>query len=258
MVILALDTTTPTGSVALSRDSQLLECRVGDPARTHGERLPGDIITLLEQHEMTPAAVDLYAVCAGPGSFTGLRVGLATVQAFALVHARPVIAVPSLEALAYGAILASSQPEGPVRIGAWMNAHRGEVFAALYDLSETDRNAWKNGLRCPPLTEVVGPLVGTAGVVVEAWCESLQEQAVEVVVEDVDAARAPLTAARGARVALMERAPPIAPIVARIAAMPKNSGTTERPHVIRPIYIRRPDAELARERRQANAKELNR
>ena len=138
MVILALDTTTATGSVALARDSQLLECRVGDPARTHGERLPGEIITLLEHHEMTPAVIDRYAVCAGPGSFTGLRVGLATVQALALVHARPVITVPALEALAYGAILLLSKPEGPLRVGAWMNAHRGEVFGALYELSQAD------------------------------------------------------------------------------------------------------------------------
>ena len=258
MVILALDTTTPTGSVALARDSQLLECRVGDPARTHGERLPGEIISLLEHHEMTPAAIDLYAVCAGPGSFTGLRVGLATVQALALVHARSVIAVPSLEALAYGAILVSSQPAGPVRVGAWMNAHRGEVFAALYDLSETDRGAWKDGLRCPPLTEVIGPLVGTAVVVADAWRESLQGRAVEVVVEDVDAARAPLTAALGARVALIERAPAVAPILARIAAMPERGVPTGRPHTIRPVYVRRPNAELTRERRQANAKEVNR
>ena len=258
MVILALDTTTPTGSVALARGSQLLECRVGDPTRTHGERLPGEIITLLEDHEMTPAAIDLYAVCAGPGSFTGLRVGLATVQAFALAHARPVITVPALEALAYGAMLVSSQPEGPVRVGAWMNAHRGEVFAALYDLSETARGAWKNGLRCPPLTEVIGPLVGTPVVVVDAWRESLQGQAVEVVVEDVDAAREALTAALGAQVALIEQPPPVAPIVARIAAMSERGGTSGRPHAIRPIYVRRPDAELARERRQGNPKAVNR
>ena len=257
MVILALDTTTATGSVALARDSQLLECRVGDPARTHGERLPGEIITLLEHHEMTPAAIDRYAVCAGPGSFTGLRVGLATVQALALVHARPVITVPALEALAYGAILLLSKPEGPLRVGAWMNAHRGEVFGALYELSQADRVAWRDGVRCPPLTEVIGPRVGTAAAVVDAWREPLQGQEVEVIGEDLDAARAPLAAALGARVALIERAPPVAPILARIAAMPEGGGTLGRPHAIRPVYVRRPDAELARERRQANAREVD-
>ena len=258
MVILALDTTTATGSVALARDSQLLECRVGDPARTHGERLPGEIIRLLEHHEMTLAAIDRYAVCAGPGSFTGLRVGLATVQALALVHARPVIAVPALEALAYGAILLSSKPQALIRVGAWMNAHRGEVFGALYELSQTDRVAWRDGVRCPPLTEVIGPIVGTAAAVVDAWRESLQGQEVEIIGENVAAARAPLTAALGARIALIESAPPVARILARIATMPAGGVTIGRPDAIRPVYVRRPDAELARERRQANAKEVDR
>ena len=169
------------------------------------------------------------------------------------------IAVPALEALAYGAILLSSKPEGPLRVGAWMNAHRGEVFGALYELSQTDRVAWRDGVRCPPLTEVIGPLVGTAAAVVDAWREPLQEQeVVEVIGDDVDAALEPLAAAMGAPVALIERAPPVAPILARMAALSEGGGTIGRPHAIRPVYVRRPDAELARERRQADTKEVDR
>ena len=94
MRILALDTSTPAGSVALAAGGELTECRVGDADRTHGERLPGDVTALLATHGLTPADIDRYAVCSGPGSFTGLRVGLATIQALALVNRRPVVAVP--------------------------------------------------------------------------------------------------------------------------------------------------------------------
>ena len=100
MVILALDTTTKAGSCALWRDGALVEQRPGDAARTHAERLPGDLADLLAAHGLTVKDVDLYAVASGPGSFTGLRVGIATIQGLALVHGRKVVAVSALEALA--------------------------------------------------------------------------------------------------------------------------------------------------------------
>ena len=111
MRILALDTSTPTGSVALAVGGEVTECRIGGADRTHGERLPGDVTALLAAHDLAPADIDLYAVCSGPGSFTGLRVGLATIQALALVNRRPVVAVPTLEALACAAVWAPAGPE---------------------------------------------------------------------------------------------------------------------------------------------------
>ena len=100
MVILALDTTTTAGSCALWRDGALVEQRPGDAARTHAERLPGDLADLLAAHGLTVNDVDLYAVASGPGSFTGMRVGIATIQGLALVHGRQVVAISALEALA--------------------------------------------------------------------------------------------------------------------------------------------------------------
>ena len=88
MVILALDTTTKAGSYALWRGDALVEQRPGDAARTHAERLPGDLADLLAAHGLTVKDVDLYAVASGPGSFTGLRVGVATIQGLALVHGK--------------------------------------------------------------------------------------------------------------------------------------------------------------------------
>ncbi len=100
MRVLALDTTTRAGSVALVDDERVVDERSGDAPRPHAERLPGEIIALLAAHGVAVADVDLFAVASGPGSFTGLRIGIATIQGLAFVRQRPVVAVSALEALA--------------------------------------------------------------------------------------------------------------------------------------------------------------
>jgi len=72
----------------------------GDPAHTHGQRLPGELMRLLDQAGVRIEDVDLFAVAAGPGSFTGLRVGIATVQGLAMARRRRVVAGSTLDALA--------------------------------------------------------------------------------------------------------------------------------------------------------------
>src|SRR5262245_17667106 len=125
MRVLALDTTTRDGSVAVVEDDRVLVERGGDPARTHGERLPGDILIALHEAGLALQDVDLFAVAVGPGSFTGLRVGIATIQGLAFVGQRRVVPVSALLALAHAG--SRDLPVG-ARIGAWMDAHRGEVF----------------------------------------------------------------------------------------------------------------------------------
>ena len=84
MLVLALDTTTRAGSVAVVDDDALLSEIVGDPSRTHGERLPRDLMRALEAASVPLESIDLLAVAAGPGSFTGLRVGIAAMQGLAM------------------------------------------------------------------------------------------------------------------------------------------------------------------------------
>ena len=74
MVILALDSTTQNGSVALSTDGVIETWQSDDLERTHGERLPGEVLELLEAQGTAFDEVELLGVCLGPGSFTGLRV----------------------------------------------------------------------------------------------------------------------------------------------------------------------------------------
>src|SRR2546422_5529813 len=129
MRVLALDTTTRAGSTALVDDVRVIAERRGDPTRTHAERLPDEIMTLLAACGMPMADVDLFAVACGPGSFTGLRIGIATIQGLAFVAGRPLVGVSALEALVQEAGVMAAP--GAI-VGVWMDAHRGEVFSALY------------------------------------------------------------------------------------------------------------------------------
>src|SRR5262250_2960469 len=100
MRFLLLDTADTRGSVALFRSGELL---AADPHRSEEDfsawLLPA-AKRLLEQNHLTHTDLDGYAVCAGPGSFTGLRVGLAPVKAWAEIYQKPIAAVSRLEALA--------------------------------------------------------------------------------------------------------------------------------------------------------------
>lgn len=164
MRVLSLDTTTRAGSVALVDDGRVIEERSGDASRTHAERLPGEMIALLGAHHWTLADVDLFAVASGPGSFTGLRIGIATIQGAAFVHHRPIVAVSALEALAQaGSVGARS---GDV-VGAWIDAHRHDVFSALYRVAGAEPFALDR------LAEIEGPRVGSPAATWERWRSAL-------------------------------------------------------------------------------------
>src|SRR5206468_2472744 len=131
--VLALDSTTRAGSVALVEDDQIVAERRCDPARSHAERLPGDLLRLLGDTGVPLSAIDVFAVAAGPGSFTGLRIGMATMQGFAFVERKRIAAVSALEAIGH---FASADLAAGELVGVWMNAHRRDVFSALYRIAD--------------------------------------------------------------------------------------------------------------------------
>jgi len=226
MWILALDTSTPGGSAALARDGDIVSAATGDPSRTHGERLPGGLLALVGEAGVTLSNIDLFAVSSGPGSFTGLRVGLASVQALALVHRRSVVQVSTLDALA-------RTPGSGELVLAWMDAHRRDVFAALYD---------RDGATC-----LAGPGVGRPAEILESWTVHLAGRAVDVVGDGVAATRSLLAERLGPVAGLMDDPPPLAPVIARVAFERRDRAIA--PHAAQPLYVRRPDAVIARERR---------
>src|SRR5215467_10669713 len=101
MLVLSLDTSSAAGSAAVVRDDCVLIERAGDGSRTHGERLPRELMAVLDAAHVDLLAIDRFAVSIGPGSFTGLRVGIATIQGLAFAQRKRVVPVSSFEALVF-------------------------------------------------------------------------------------------------------------------------------------------------------------
>lgn len=247
MLLLALDTTTRAGSIALVRDGRVLDSFTGDPARTHGERLPGDIVVFLERHSVEPGDIDVFGVAAGPGSFTGLRIGIAAIQGLAFALGRPVVAVSVLDALAVVAASESQAVEQRL-VGAWMDAQRNEVFAALYRPPSGDAMPWRTGDQ-PRFAVVDGPVSEPPRSILERWRDIAAGQQISVAGDAVARDRELLAEYFGTRVRAVDPLPALAPTIALLAFEEAAAGRAGPPHSVRPVYVRKPDAELARDRR---------
>ncbi len=126
-LVLGVDTTTPSGSVALLRGTTLLAEVCQNSSITYSERLLPAIQFLLETTGVTIEEVVGFAVAVGPGSFTGIRIGLSTVKSFAFASNKPVAPVSTLLALA-------SKIQRPKNrlICPLLDAKKNEVFSALF------------------------------------------------------------------------------------------------------------------------------
>jgi len=226
MVVLALDTTTPAGSCALAVDGIVVREEASDVSLPPATRLPLDLMTLLEHCGVVLGAVDVFAVATGPGSFTGLRIGISTMQGLAFAAGKPLVGVSGLDALAR---VADREAEGR-RIAAWVDAWRGEVYAALY-----------SGGR-----EIEAPVVAKPDALLDrlahqptlfigggarTYHESIQQRM------------------SGAGVVAEIPMPLLAGTIAIIANDVAANGVSSPPHEIRPLYVRRTDVELARDAR---------
>jgi tRNA threonylcarbamoyladenosine biosynthesis protein TsaB len=131
MYILGIETSTTTGSVAVvSEDSVIAQYSLNIEV-THSERLMSTVDRVLRDTGLAIADMNGYAVAIGPGSFTGLRIGLAAVKGLALVTGKPVAAVPTLQALAW------NLPYAAYPICPMLDARKNEVYAATYRLEGT-------------------------------------------------------------------------------------------------------------------------
>jgi tRNA threonylcarbamoyladenosine biosynthesis protein TsaB len=126
VLILALDTCDARGGVALLCDGSVLQAEAHNSSEDYSSWLLPAVTRVLAAASQTLGDVELYAVCAGPGSFTGVRVGLTTVKAWSEVYRRPIAAVSRLEAVA-----SESTGSAPY-VAPFIDARRNQVFAALY------------------------------------------------------------------------------------------------------------------------------
>lgn len=126
MTVLALDTSGLVASVAVSRDGVLLGEYTLNNGLTHSQRLLPMVDELLKSLDMKISDIDVFACSVGPGSFTGLRIGIATVKGFAFTGKKPCVAVSGLEAMAY------NHMHTDYVICPLMDARAGQVYNAVY------------------------------------------------------------------------------------------------------------------------------
>jgi len=129
-LLLALETATRATSVALLRGEDLIAEAAGVVGNTTVESLLPAVDAVLREAGADVSRLDAFAVSIGPGSFTGLRVGLATVKGLAFATERLVAPVPTLAALAYTA------PRRDVPVVSLLDARRGEIYAGVFDLTD--------------------------------------------------------------------------------------------------------------------------
>jgi tRNA threonylcarbamoyladenosine biosynthesis protein TsaB len=126
MLILGMDTSTRAGSVALLRNDQVLGEILVHSGIAHSESILPAASRIIEQSGIAPRDIDLFAVTVGPGSFTGLRIGVSIVKGLAFASSRPVAGVSTLEALAWNFCF-SARP-----VCTLLDAKKGQVYAALF------------------------------------------------------------------------------------------------------------------------------
>ena len=126
MHILAIDTATNSGGVALSSNSEVIALTMVKTPLHYSERILHLVDFLLQQHDLTLAEIDCFAVATGPGSFTGVRIGLATVKSFCQALDKPAVGISTLESLAYR--FRWIQP----RVAPMIDARRQQIYGALY------------------------------------------------------------------------------------------------------------------------------
>ena len=151
MRLLGFDTATTACSAALWAEGEVTAHRRIEAGGRHAEALVPMLREVAAEGSTTLAAIDRFAVTVGPGSFTGIRIGLATARGLALARKRPLIGLSTLEVLAAG--VPAGEREGPVL--AALDAGRGRLYAQLFDRS----------LRalCPPQALAAEALPGSRG-----------------------------------------------------------------------------------------------
>jgi len=138
---LALDTSSKMTSLSVARGAEILRSISTPTDEKRSETLWSEVETLLGGLGLTIAEVDAFAVCVGPGGFTGLRVGMAAAKGFAVALNRPIVGVTSLEAAAFTA--------GPAPyVCAMVNAYKNEVYSQVFSLG-ADSSALPVPLNAP-------------------------------------------------------------------------------------------------------------
>jgi tRNA threonylcarbamoyladenosine biosynthesis protein TsaB len=216
-LLLALDTTHEFGSLALARGEEIVEEILLHAPGGFAHVIYEHLARLLERHGVQPCDIDCFASASGPGSFTGVRVGLACVKGLAEACGKPSLAVSNLQAMAwYGS--------APLR-AVVLDARRGQVYGAVYSSAEQ---------AIAPETVAQLP----------AWLETLPHEPFEFISIDCTFFREALAGTRFESIPIVTAPPALAAAIARIAYAGFVRGEASDPAALDANYVRRSDAEL--------------
>lgn len=234
-LILAIETATRSGSVAIAKGRRVLASQVGDAAISHSANLIEMIETVLRQADARLSDIDLFAVAHGPGSFTGLRIGLATVKALAVCTGRRVAGVSTLAAIAHAA-----RSEG--QVVSLLPAGRGEVFAQMFSAGNGNVKPIDSAahLSPPALLDKYGqesPLKW-AGEGAHQQLDTLRTWAVDHSFPFNE------NAAGDSGWSLLPELKNLAPSIAAIALTESGEGKSLAPNELKAVYVRASDAEI--------------
>jgi len=236
--ILAVDTSSPRISLAMARGELVVAALAVESREPHSRTLFARLATLLEIARLGPDQIDVFAVATGPGSFTGLRVGLAAVKGLARTLGRRAVGVTSLDALAVAAGVAG-------QVVPMIDAGRGEVYGGL-------REVTAEGLPAVTGQDVVGPtslvLAGIRArlrpgpvVFIGDGAAGYQAEIAGAALKAGTELRVVCAVEGSLRWQLKSDRPYLAPHIARLACRMLNSGSPLEAH---PYYLRPSDAEL--------------
>lgn len=144
MLVLAIDSATPVAGVALVSDRAVIREEFVNFKKNHSEILLPLIHTVLQESECTWHDLTALAVSLGPGSFTGLRIGMATVKGLSLATGLPIVGIPTLD------MLASSVAGTEAVVTVLLDARKQEVYCCHYDVRNTDPRPLTEMVACPP------------------------------------------------------------------------------------------------------------
>jgi len=215
-LVLSVDTTHEFGSLALASGGEIVEEVLMHAPAGFGHVLYEHMSRLLARHSVAPGGIDCFAAASGPGSFTGVRIGLSCVKGLAEATGKPAAGVGNLEAMA-------SFGTGRLR-AVVMDARRGEVYGAVYD--ETGQIV---------LPEVVAKFT--------VWLETLPA-GVEFIAMDFAPFRPGLAGTRFQDALVIAAPRALAASIARVASAKWLRGDLGDPAALDANYVRRSDAEL--------------
>lgn len=219
MIVLSVDTSTQNACAAVMSHNGLIAEYTISNKKTHSQNIMPMIDDMMKKADLTMDMIDAFAVTVGPGSFTGLRIGMATVKTFSQVKKKPIVGVSTLEALAEAHILTDKL------ICPIIDARREDVYNALYKNGQCIQKERAINI-CDLLDEIKGQHVIFTGDGAIAYRDIIEEK----MGKDAIFSPVSLNSTRGAN-------------VCQVALKKLDKGISDDPYTLNPVYLRVSQAE---------------